>query len=175
MTISKDTLRAARTLPIIGQAASLARSRETLNEKGLVFGSIDIFLDQIPVVGRVKGLFELVSDDIVEPSNIRRAISRVRNALDEVEGFLEADERAHTGMHSSAAPQQSAQESAQQRRADLRARLQGGETAKNTSEEVEQQAEQRYYPENSARLAVNRAKDAIKPAYERREYPGLAN
>ncbi|MCB0339596.1 MAG: hypothetical protein KDD53_08330 [Bdellovibrionales bacterium] len=91
MGISKDVLKAARPFPILGQVATLARARETLNEKGATFGSLDVALDLFPIVGRVKGLFELFGEELLTPENLKRIITTMRKALDELEAAVSAE------------------------------------------------------------------------------------
>jgi len=152
---SRDLLKVARPIPILGQVAALACAKETLNQKGAKAGAVDIALDLFPVVGRIKGLFELFSDDIVNQQNLQRGFSTIRRALDEIETLCvdkdsaskdsASNEKVATGVSAATSPV-------------------------TPSEKPE---EERFYPTNSARAALLRAKAAIKPAYESRTFVGL--
>lgn len=143
---SRDVLRLARPFPVLGQIAALSYSKETLNEKGAGLGSLDIALDLIPFVGRMKGLFEIFSGDLLTEKNVQNGIKTMRKALDEIEALCNA-------KVPNEAPKPVMEE--------------------QSVEQMPEAEEPRFYPENSAKIAAMRAKLATKTPYERRVYPGL--
>lgn len=146
---SRDVLRLARPFPIIGQIAALSYSRETLNEKGAGMGGLDIALDLIPFVGRMKGLFEIFSGDLLTEKNVQNGIKTMRKALDEIEALCNSKAKD----------------------VSPKAEMRVEET--QPEEQALAPEEPRFYPENSAKIAAMRAKLATKTPYERRVYPGL--
>ncbi len=176
---SREVLRLARPLPIVGQIASLAYSRETLNEKGAGLGGLDIALDLIPFVGRMKGLFEIFGGDVITEENLKRGFTRVRAALDEVETLCGIQNNKETTALEANKERSSTRRSESAQKVDaeinrIEAAIRADLAAAQATDEGEMtEVEPRYYPENSAKTAALRAKAAIKPAYERRVYPGL--
>lgn len=144
--VSKDILRLAKPLPLVGQAAALASARQTLNEKGATLGGLDLALDLVPIVGRMKGLFELFGGELLSEKNLRNGFSTIRRAVDQLEAIVEEEV----------------------------AKVSGGEAPRKDPEtegarnQTPGEGNERHYPENSAKLAMMRARAATKPVYETR-------
>lgn len=142
MTIKKEVLRIARPIPLVGQVTSLARSRDTLNEKGALLGGIDIALDMLPVIGRFKGLFEIFAGDLVTTANLKRGIQTMQVALQEIEQKLPQQQLESQPTQIEAQPQPAATATPEH------------------SQEMEE--ELNFYPEESARIAALRARAALR-------------
>lgn len=166
--VSKNVRKVSKPLPIIGQISAIAGARETLNEKGALLGGIDIALDLIPVVGRMKGLFELFGGELLNQRNIRQGFSAIRSALDEVEQLIAEDQNG-LQQESSASLASASLKGESLRSFDTLAPEESIQTAVSSGDLPEESAEEpRHYPEQSARMAALRARAATRPVYEKR-------
>lgn len=183
MPISKEVHRVARPIPIVGQLVTLSRTRETLNEKGALYGSLDIALDLLPGVGRLKGLFELFGGDVVNRPNIKRGFTTIRSALDQIESFCDkfesssadsSNQYSNTAAEEPASYPPSYNEQVENHQSEINnlsvADAPNGPDSTPTQSEVPEK-EERYFPANSAKLAALRTKRALKPVQERRDFP----
>lgn len=179
MPISKEVHRVARPIPIVGQLVTLSRTRETLNEKGALYGSLDIALDLLPGVGRLKGLFELFGGDVVNRPNIKRGFTTIRSALDQIESFCDkfesssaesSEEQSNRMVRDPSSHQEQMQaQQSEINNLSVADAANGPDSAPAQSEAPEK--EERYFPANSAKLAALRTKRALKPVQERRDFP----
>lgn len=63
--VGSNSLRMLKVIPIIGYVFILASIPQIMRRKGLVFGTLAVTLDMLPVICLIKGLVEIFTGDLL--------------------------------------------------------------------------------------------------------------